>query len=551
MKRYMDFLIRSAEKRADHFLNHQVWDKHSRFYGGMSDTVLNVKPTVYALSNMSAVYLNAKSRYYQKEKVLEAIHAALVFIEKNQRMDGSFDFPSCNFHSAPDTSFCFKRLIASYRLFQRFSPDSEYLEIKQTLYRIMERSLHALLYGGFHTPNHRWGIAAALMQGAELVHNTDQSFAQALRKRAEQYLQEGIDGNKDGEYAERSTGNYNAVVNQAMMSMYEETKDETYLGYMERNLKMMLYYMEPDGTIFTQNSTRQDQGKRLYPDKYFYQYLYMAVCREKEIYANAAHKIIRDCQERGDLAPDCLHILMLHPQMEQYELKGCGFLQEYRKYFEESGVLRVKNTHYGYTILKDKAAFLYLSFGATKIHMKIGESYCDIRNFIPEKLERKEDGYKLEGSKKGWYYLPFQEKQTTSDWWKMDHGKRELLYGEELSISVEVSEQKYGIEVCVQAKGLDRLPLRVEICIPAGSILENDQFYLKTQKGESLILRNGMVSMHCGENVIDIGPGYGTHEFEGHYSGEEKNSEGYTIFFNEYTPYEKRFSICCREGASI
>ncbi len=164
MKRYMDFLIRSAEKRADHFLNHQVWDKHSRFYGGMSDTVLNVKPTVYALSNVSAVYLNAKSRYYQKEKVLEAIHAALVFIEKNQRMDGSFDFPSCNFHSAPDTSFCFKRLIASYRLFQRFSPDSEYLEIKQTLYRIMERSLHALLYGGFHTPNHRWGIAAALMQ---------------------------------------------------------------------------------------------------------------------------------------------------------------------------------------------------------------------------------------------------------------------------------------------------------------------------------------------------------------------------------------------------
>ena len=166
-------------------------------------------------------------------------------------------------------------------------------------------------------------------------------------------------------------------------------------------------------------------------------------------------------------------------------------------------------------------------------------------------MERKEDGYKLEGSKKGWYYLPFQEKPTTSDWWKMDHGKRELLYGEELSISVEVSEQKYGIEVCVQAKGLDRLPLRVEICIPAGSILENDQFYLKTQKGESLILRNGMVSMHCGENVIDIGPGYGTHEFEGHYSGEEKNSEGYTIFFNEYTPYEKRFSICCREGASI
>ncbi len=78
----------------------------------------------------------------------------------------------------------------------------------------------------------------------------------------------------------RSTGNYNAVVNNAMMAMYQETGDEAFLGYVERNLSMMLTYMDPDDTIFTQNSTRQDQGKLEYADKYFYQYLYMC-SREK------------------------------------------------------------------------------------------------------------------------------------------------------------------------------------------------------------------------------------------------------------------------------
>ena len=54
------------------------------------------------------------------------------------------------------------------------------------------------------------------------------------------------------------------------------TGDGSFLGYVERNLDMMLYYIDGDDTIFTQNSTRQDQGKALYPDQYFYLYTYMA-----------------------------------------------------------------------------------------------------------------------------------------------------------------------------------------------------------------------------------------------------------------------------------
>lgn len=543
MKRYMDHIIRSAEKRVDHFLSIQVREEGTPFYGGMKSAILEVKPTIYVMADIASVYLNEKSRYYHDPNLLRAMEAALVFIKNCQREDGSFDYPSCNFKSAPDTSFCFKRLIATYRLFLKYSKEGELCGLKEGYRQVLIQALNALLEGGFHTPNHRWGITAALMQGANLVKEENPKLSERLMSRAGQYLAEGIDGNEEGEYAERSTGNYNAVVNNAMMAMYEESGDEAYLGYAERNLKMMEYYFDPDDTIFTQNSTRQDQGKADYPDKYFYQYLYMAAKTGEELFDRAAHKIIKDNMERGDMAPECLHIIMLHDFMEQYEFKGYGFLDTYHKHFKEAGVLRVKTPQFGYSILKGKSAFLFMKFGKTLIYLKIGESYCDIRNFIPQTLEERDGVCVLTSVAKGWYYLPFKEKQDTTDWWKMDHKKRELLNNSEIRMTVTIRELEDGLEVTVKAEGLDKAPLRVEICVPAGSILENEHFYLKAGKGEELVLRDGFLTLRHGEERLSIGPGYGTHEFGGHYSGEEINTAGYTIYLNDYTPYERKFSI--------
>lgn len=550
MKRYMNHIIRSAERRVDHFLEIQVTEQGNPFYGGMKSEILEVKPTIYVMADAAAVYLNERSRYYRDEKLKKAMEAALDFIAACQRPDGSFDYPSCNFKSAPDTSFCFKRLIATYRLFLKYSKDGELEKLKAGYHFVLVKALNALLTGGFHTPNHRWGITAALMQGANLVKEENPQLSEELMKRAGQYLAEGIDGNAEGEYAERSTGNYNAVVNNAMMAMYEESGDAGYLGYVERNLKMMLYYIDPDDTIFTQNSTRQDQGKAEHPDKYFYQYLYMAAKTGETLFDRAAHKIIKDNVERGDLAPECLHIIMLHDFMEQYELKGYGFLETYHKHFEEAGVLRVKTPEFGYSVLKGKSAFLFLKFKETLVYLKIGESYCDIRNFIPQTMEEKADGAcVLTSVAKGWYYLPFEEKQETSDWWKMDHRSRRILNSSEIRMTVTLKELSDGMEITVKSEGLDRVPLRVEICVPAGSTLENEHFYLKAGRGEEMVLRDSYVNLSHRDQRITIGPGYGTHEFGGHYSGEEVNLAGYTIYLNEYTPYERTFSIRkLREG---
>lgn len=544
MERYMAHLLKGAEYRTRQFMGSQVKNPASLQYGGIKGDIWEAKPTIYALASALAVYFHEDSCFYKSKELYQAVDLALDFIARTQREDGNFDYPSCNFKSAADTSFCFKRLIAAYRLLVKYgNPADEAIRVlKEKYLTIMHKALDAIREGGFHTPNHRWGIAAALLQGSNLFA-TEKEFAAELKNRAEQYLAEGIDGDEDGEYAERSTGNYNAVVNNAMMAMYQETGNEAFLGYVERNLSMMLTYMDPDDTIFTQNSTRQDQGKLEYADKYFYQYLYMCSRERNPAFDGAAHKIIKDNMERGDLAPDCLHIVMNHDEMMGYHFEEYGFLEEYRKFFRHAGVLRVKKPAYTYTVLNGKSAFLYFKSKGTTLCVKIGESCCDIRNFIPQTIEELPDGCRLEAEAQSWYYLPFKEKQDTSDWWKMDQSKRKKLISSRLKTTLEIREKEQGLELNLKAEGLDRLPLRLEICIPAGVSIEHPAFALEAGAGESMILKDGYLEIHDGLTTVEIGPGFGEHSFKGHYSGEEINSAGYTVYANGYTPLEKHFSL--------
>ncbi len=566
MKRYWHHIVKSTEKTVEGYLAGRVKDASRPDYGRMNSEIVEGKLTIYLLTDAVSLYFCKESRYYKDAALLEAIKTGLGFIEKWQREDGSLDYPSCNFYSAPDTAFCFRRLYGAWCILGKYGKTEEEKDLENRYLVLMLRCIPILLYGGFHTPNHRWAVMSVLFTLANVVEGqgesalsvprypeeyftreqiptTVQELAAKLRERAGQYLAEGIDGDEDGEYAERSTGNYNGVVDKSLISAYEATGDEAFLGYVERNLDMMLYYIDGDDTIFTQNSTRQDHGTKLYPDKYFYLYTYMAAKTGNPLFDAAAHKSIKDCMNRAQPAPDCMYIFMMYDWLLDYEFKDYGYLPQYRRFFRGSQVLRVKKESYVYSVLNNKASFLFLKFGDLPVGLRIGEAYCDIRNFIPRSIELKEDGCVLKAEAGGWYYQPFKEDQGTSDWWAMDHTKRDKIYTSTVAITVNVSELENGLEIGVKAEGMSGLPLRVELDVPAGVILENDTMCLTAGKGESLILRDGDLRLHDGATTLVIGPGYGTHAFKGHYSGEQRNEDGYSIFLNDYTPYERSFRI--------
>ena len=547
MKRFMGYIIKSSERRTEEFMALQVKDSHQPGYGGIRTDILDVKPTVYALATAAAVYSNPDSRYYQNPKLLQAMKQGMDFVIRYQNEDGSFDYPSCNFHSAPDTSFCLKRLFMNWTLLDRYGKE-EVNDLKEQCALIIRRTMGALMTGGFHTPNHRWAIAAALLQGSILFGNEE--FSGRLKERAGQYLQEGIDCNDDGEYAERSTGNYNAVVNNAMLNIYEVTGDAQYLEYMERNLNMMLTFIDPDDTIFTQNSTRQDKGRLDYPDKYFYQYLYLAAHPEVKVASRAvldgaAHKIIQDTLERGDLAPDCLPHMMIHEWMMAHTFAGYGFPRTYRRYYAESGVVRVSNPDFCYSILKDQSNFLFFKTGSLEASLGIGESVGSVRTFVADDMRVSEDQKEcvLLSEVDNTYYLPWKETPDTSDWWAMDHSKRDIMVAGSVRVQVSVKELADGLEIGFKAEGKLKVPLRIQVCIPAGCMLENEHFYLETGSGGQMVLRDGEVSISRGGDRMSVGPGFGTHEFKGHYSGEVGNTAGYTLCLNDYTPFDRTIYI--------
>lgn len=553
MKRYIDYLIRSEEHRVDEMLFLQIKDKNDLCYGLMRGDVIEAKPTIYMMATALALYFNSKSRYYKSEKLMEALQLAADGVARVQRKSGYIDFPSCNFFSAPDTSFCYKRLNDGYRLMKKYQDVADTTILQKKYLAIMRMAAEAIRDGGFHTPNHRWGICAALMQAAKLFAD-DTEFAKSLMDRTVLYLQEGIDGNSEGEYAERSTGNYNAVVNNAMMAMYQCSKDVKYLGYVERNLNMMMYYIEPNDMVFTQNSTRQDQGKEIFMDKYLYQYLYLLAYdgtdgfikltpEEHARFDGAAHQIIKGCAETGRQAPNCLHLLMIYDKTLDYTFENCGFLKTYHKLFKEAGVLRVKKENYSYTVMKNRSAFLYFNVNGLEAFLKIGESYCEIRNFVPDEMDVQEGKTVLSHTARGWYYLPWKEKQNTSDWWQMDHKKRDLMITSDLHTQVVITELADGLEISVDTDGLERLPLRMELCVPSQTTLENDHFCMETVAGKSMVLSDDYVTMTKGLTSIEFGPGACEHHFKGHYSGEEVNADGYTIYCNTYTLTKRVYTL--------
>lgn len=553
MKRYIDYLIRSEEHRVDEMLFLQIKDKNDLCYGLMRGDVIEAKPTIYMMATALALYLNSRSRYYKSEKLMEALQLAADGVARVQRKSGYIDYPCCNFFSAPDTSFCYKRLNDGYRLMKKYQDVADTTILQKKYLAIMRMAAEAIRDGGFHTPNHRWGICAALMQAAKLFAD-DTEFAKSLMDRTVLYLQEGIDGNSEGEYAERSTGNYNAVVNNAMMAMYQCSKDVKYLGYVERNLNMMMYYIEPNDMVFTQNSTRQDQGEEIFMDKYLYQYMYLIAYdgtdgfikltpEEHARFDGAAHQIIKGCAETGRQAPNCLHLLMIYDKTLDYTFENCGFLKTYHKLFKEAGVLRVKKENYSYTVMKNRSAFLSFNVNGLEAYLKIGESYCEIRNFVPDEMDVQEGKTVLSHTARGWYYLPWKEKQNTSDWWQMDHKKRDLMITSDLHTQVVITECEDGLEISVDTDGLERLPLRMELCVPSQTTLENDHFCMETVAGKSMVLSDDYVTMTKGLTSIEFGPGACEHHFKGHYSGEEVNADGYTIYCNTYTPTKRVYTL--------
>lgn len=541
MRMHYDRVVQDTEKRVAHALKTQNLQQGSPYYGAfvMPNGVYMQKHALYQIASLAAAYCCRDTKYYHDDNILTAMLRGLDYVDSTQHENGLFDYITCNFFSAPDTAFCIGIILPAYQYLRQQAALSEgEAVLKDRLEKIIHLGGRGLLEGGFHTPNHRWAIAGLLAQCGKLFGEED------LTQAAFQYLNEGIDCNADGEYSEKSAGNYNGVNNQAMLFLADALGDDSYEQHVIRNLRMMMTYWEPDDSIFTANSTRFDKDRLVYPDGYYFFYLYIGAKYQIPEFIAMANYIFGIILEKNLLSPDLLGRFLLHPELAGLESDLCATPTEYTAYYADSGIARVRRGRYSYTVMKDKSNFLYVHNGSVKLAVKIGGSFCEHRAFKAEKMWEENGAFHLHQTMRGWYYLPFPEKPATSDWWQMDNASRPKKLGPDMDIDVTVRDTVDGIAVDIRTSGVQGAPWRVELAFSGIDRLENDHMVMPIHGDEVIVVKNGFFTVSNALASMEVGPCFGNHHFtEGKEDSEAKAAGCATVYLTDYTQFHHTIII--------
>ncbi len=548
MEKHYQKMLRDTEDRVVKSLQIQVLDRESPRYGGFADPtgIVQAKFAIYRIAGMAAAYCNEDTCFYRDGRVYDSILKGLDYVAGVQHESGLFDYITCNFFSAPDTAFCIKKLLPLYQYLKcrrdrEAEPELTEEEncILGKVEQIVRQGAYGLLQGGFHTPNHRWAIASLLMSCSRLFDCKEMETA------AFTYLNEGIDCNEDGEFAEKSAGNYNRVNNDAMILLSEATGDPSYEQNAVRNLRMMLTYWEPDDSVFTANSTRFDKDRLIYPKDYYMEYLKMGMKYHIPEFLQMCNTIFDIVDRRHITSPDFLIWFMLNPEYRRLEFEGSYRRPDFGSFYRESGIARGQQGRFTYTVMNGKSNFLYLHNGTMKLEMKVAGSFCEHRAFKSERMERLSEGeYHLSQVMRGWYYLPFAEKPPTSDWWKMDNASRDQKLGPDMHIDVWVKEAENGLDVRVKTSGVEGAPWRIEMAFSGVDFLTNDYVDLPLTGSETVVVKQGFTEIGNGKDTLIVGPCFGEHHFtEGKEDSEGKTPGAATLYLTAYTPFDREIRI--------
>lgn len=556
MESHYKKIVKDTDRRVIASMQRQIMDGGNACYGGFWDGtgIVQAKYAIYQVAPMIAAYCCTDSAFYRSGEIFERIIAGLTYIRGVQHENGLFDYITCNFFSAPDTAFCLKKLLPVYEYLRGMgeegvSPAEKVswigkittgeMEILRRLEEIIKDGADGMLAGGFHTPNHRWAIASILMACSKYFGS------RKMEEAANTYLKEGIDCNEDGEFSEKSAGNYNRINNDAMILLSQVTGDTTYEQHVLRNLRMMLTYIEPDGSIFTANSTRFDKDLLVYPTDYYMEYLRMGQKYNIPEFLAMCNFIFDLAGEKNLAAPDCLIWFMLCPQYRNLEFGESYDFGNFHAFYRDSGIVRGRNGRFTYTVMSGKSNFFYLHSGTIKLEVKVCGSFCEHRAFKADNIEQLPGGgYHLNQVMRGWYYLPFEDAPETSDWWKMNQVARPKKYGPNMQIDVWVQEVKGGVDIRVKTSGVEGAPWRIELAFFGVNFLTSRQIDMPLTGSEVLVVKEGEVEVANGFDTLLIEPCFGKHHFiEGKEDSEKKTQGAFTLYLTDYTAFDREIHI--------
>lgn len=474
-------------------------------------------------------YVCPQSRYHQSDLIKQRIRYAVEHLNAVQNPSGNIDLLTTNFNSPPDTGFVLQPVACGAKLAQLFDEP----EVLEWITPFLNKAGNALSVGGIHTPNHRWVVCAALAQLND-IHPNDRYIA-----RIDQWLAEGIDIDQDGMYTERSTTVYNAVTNNALVTVADKLNRPSLLDPVRKNLDAMQYLLHANGEVVTEISRRQDVHTRGDLRRYWFALRYLAIHDSSGPYASMLQPY----------EPDSIQLprLMEYPVLNQTLPRPKELPARFEKQFVAAGVTRIRDGKLSATLIHvDSSRFFSLHYGETAIQaVRFATAFFGKGQCVPDQYTFENGEHVWRQSMSGPYYQPLNPSRQVAPngpAWSQSRLDREQSEVCHLQYEVRLRRGDFGFELGIKATGTDRVPLSIEFNLREGGQLEGVKQVSSVKNG--YVMNGGMVTYSLGNDVIRFGPG-GHENTYVQVRGAMDKLPGPSVYITGFTPFEQtvRFEL--------
>jgi len=536
MKKHYLGNVKSNEASIDTYF--RIYDPAIRAFRnsyGYASHAMHTTP----MDSLAAGYYCKDNKYYKNPKLLELMHNVLAFMESHHRPNFTIDMMESNFFCSP--LFEAVNISRAYRIMQKYASTDDEKKLLKRFTDYLPMMEKSLLNGGIHTPNHRWIGASGMLMLANIMDSTD------LRNLAFAYLNEGVDMNEFGEYTERSP-HYSEVCNTSFMQIALETGDRSYLEYAKKNMDLLFRYLEPNFTMFTQNSNRVDTHEGnvnavTKPYYLYYTYLHMSYLTNNPQYAKFADDIYNAVEKIHGTGPGSLWMYLAYPELMEYEPKMEQYPTSYNIFHGD--IVRYRNEDFSASILTRSPNFLFVQTGDLRCFVRICASFFAVAQFKPLSIELiGKDTYRMKMKAHGEYYGPLPEKPATTAWKEMDHSLRPVNNKVDLEYIVTVKIKPDRVSLNVKTEGCDNVPCKIEFCITPPVDVQYDSVELKGLPDECLSVNAKEIKIKKENDCLTLTNSFSEHTYHKDMRGSVPPSKGvFTVYYTSFTHIDASVDI--------
>ncbi|MBT3271761.1 MAG: hypothetical protein HN368_01300, partial [Spirochaetales bacterium] len=318
------------------------------------------------------------------------------------------------------------------------------------------------------------------------------------------------------------------------------------LPYVKRNLDLMPAYVEPDGTIFTLKSTRQDSGQTMYPYRYYANYLEYGWLAKDPAYRARGISLLNEAAVKGlGESRNMLTRVLLYPEIID-DLPAAESFEKRTKYFNPIfGLYRDIRGSHSLTAAAGSSRFMKFQKGANSVMLRLSATFFGSKGkFIPTEISKiDENSVKLHQTSVWGYTRPFDQPQASPVWADMDWSTRERAYMQSFDVDAHISISDDRVSLKLEADGPKDMLYRIELIFPAGGFFETDSASIPGTAGSGGILKTAECRYRLGNDSIQIAGGFAEHlRGQALRGGEPQDTDAFTLYCTGYIP-DKRLLV--------